>query len=184
MRAAGAAAVLAWALAGCSAMGSSQQDALKDLQEAVEAYNDAYRWKNYERAALFLPVDTRGAFLASYEEDDKSLHVEGHQVLQADLLGAEAAKVTVRVTYMELPSVTLENRTLIQHWHKVGGRWLLETEENSIRPLDPAKAPADPSAFGGGPEPAEGMELEVTDPSGQVIKGDGTMETPEGDPTP
>jgi hypothetical protein len=50
-----------------------------------------------------------------------------------------------------------------------------ETEENSIRPLDPKKGLADAPAFGGGgPEPAKRIDVEVTDdPSGDVIKGDG-----------
>lgn len=175
-----AVAALALGLAGCSAFGASQADALKELQDSVEAYNDAYRWKNYERAALFLPPDVRGAFLAAYEEDDKSLHVEDYQIMQANLLTADSAKVTIRVRYMELPSVTLENRTSVQHWQRVAGRWILETEDNPIRALDLSKA-ADPSAFGGGgPEPAPDVAVEVTDPSGEVIRKDGDVTPPEG----
>lgn len=171
-----AAAALALGLAGCSAFGASQQDALKELEDSVEAYNDAYRWKNYERAALFLPPDVRGAFLAAYEEDDKSLHVEGYQILQANLLGADAAQVTLRVTYMELPSVTLQNRTTVQHWHKVSDRWLMEAEDNPIRPLDAAKkAPED---FGGDAEPDPNLGVEVTDPSGKVIRQEGDTTPP------
>jgi len=179
---------LALLAAGCATTPGGRSE-LTELQESVEAYNDAYRWKNYQRAALFLPPDTRAAFLATYEEDDKALHVEDYQILRADLVNEAAARVLVRVRFMQLPSVTLETRNLVQHWHQVSGRWLLETEENSIREVDPAKlGAADPDAFGGGPEPDPSMEIEVTDPDGRVLRKDGDPDSaapaPEPEPAP
>lgn len=168
----------------CASM-SGQSSSLEALQDSVEAYNDAYRWKNYERAALFLPPEVRAPFLATYEEDDKALHVEGYRILRADLQGEEAARVVIRVRFMQLPSVTLETKDLVQNWHKVASRWILETEENSIREVDMAKVPGDPSRFGGGaPEPAEDLEVEVTDPQGQVIRQDGKPVPEAEDPAP
>lgn len=170
------ASLLALALAasaGCAHAPGASSD-LEELKESVEAYNDAYRWKNYQRASLFRPADIRAAFLATYEEDDKALHIEDYQVLKAEILDEASAKVLVRVRFMLLPSVTLETKNLVQHWHQVGGRWLLETEDNSIREIDmSALATDDPDAFGGGPEPAPDMEVEVTDPSGTVLRKDG-----------
>lgn len=156
----------------CATM--SKSSSLEALQDSVEAYNDAYRWKNYERAALFLPPEVRAPFLATYEEDDKALHVEGYRILRADLQSETAARVVIRMRYMQLPSVTLESKDLIQHWHKVASRWVLETEENSIREVDLKAGMPDPSAFGGGtPEADPELEVEVTDPQGQVIRKDG-----------
>ncbi len=158
----------------CATVNGSKAS-LKELQDSVEAYNDAYRWKNFERAAIYLPTDQRAAFLATYEEDDKALHVEGYRILKADIETDTAAKMTIRVRYMLLPSVTLQKRNVIQHWHKVAGRWILETEQNSIREIDPSKLDVDPNAFGGGgPEPAADLEVEVTNPEGTVIRKDGT----------
>lgn len=167
----------------CQTLGRAGTD-LSDLQESVEAYNDAYRWKNYQRAALFLPNDMRAAFLATYEEDDKSLHVEDYQVLRADLLSEKSARVLVRTRFMQLPSVTLETKNLIQHWALVGERWILETEENSIREIDPTKLPAELDTFGGGPEPAADLEVEVTGPDGQVLRKDGDPEPDPAAPPP
>lgn len=157
---------------------------LKELQDSVEAYNDAYRWKNYERAAIYLPEDQRAPFLATYEEDDKALHVEGYRILKANIVTETAAEMTIRVRYMLLPSVTLEKRNVIQHWHKVADRWILETEDNSIREIDPSKLEIDPDAFGGGPEPAPDLEVEVTNPEGKVIRKDGGPEAGTSAPTP
>lgn len=174
------------AASGCATTGGGSSE-LQELQESVEAYNDAYRWKNYQRAALFLPPDMRAAFLATYEEDDKALHIEDYQILRADMLDESSAKILVRVRFMLLPSVTLETKNLVQHWQMVGGRWLMETEENSIREIDPSKlGMGDGDAFGGGPEPAPDMEVEVTDPSGKVLRKDGDPQpdTPAPSPAP
>jgi hypothetical protein len=139
-------------LFGCA---SAKQAQMEELQNAIDGYNSAYRWKNFERAAGYLPNDLRGAFIAAYEEDDNSIHVETYTIIKVDLLGDEAATVTVRVRYMELPSINLENRTLTQHWHKVNDTWLLETEENSIRAIDPAATPKNPEAVKGAEVPDE-----------------------------
>ena len=174
---------VALAAAGCKSMGESGgDDATRALQDAVQAYNDAYRWKNYERAALYLPADVRGAFLATYEEDDKSLHVEGYQILQVKRPTEDAAQVVVRTRYMLLPSVTLETKSSVQHWHRLGDNWILESEDDPIRAIDPGKLPEDPDAFGGGEAPAADMSVEVTDPAGKVIRKDGEIEAPEPEP--
>lgn len=159
--------------AGCATTG---QEAFDELQAAVDGYNSAYRWKNYERAASYLPNDLRAAFIASYEDDEKSLHVEGYRLLRVDFDGENAATVHVRVRYMLLPSISVENRTLVQHWHKVNDVWILETEENSIRDVELDAVPENPEAVGGvqvPPEKQGDTAIEVTDPDGEVIKREG-----------
>jgi hypothetical protein len=66
---------------------------------------------------------------------------------------------------MLLPSVVVQKRTLVQHWAMIKDRWLLESEENSIRKIDPLASPQQ-SAEKTLPENAqEGKtELEVTPP--------------------
>lgn len=185
-RAAALLVAVALATPACKTLGGGgPDDATKALQDAVQAYNDAYRWKNYERAALYLPPDLRGAFLAAYEEDDKSLHVEGYQILQVQRPSEDAANVVVRTRFMLLPSVTLETKSSTQRWHRVSDRWILESEDDPIRAIDPSKLPKNPDAFGGGaPEPAEDMKVEVTDPSGKVVRKDGDVTEPDAEATP
>jgi hypothetical protein len=166
--------LFALVLAGCA---TSQQTAMEELQSAVDGYNSAYRWKNFERAASYLPNDMRAAFIAAYEEDDHSLHVETFQILKVDLT-EDSATVVVRMRYMELPSITLENRTLTQHWHKVNDVWILETEENSIRAIEVGATPKNPDAVKGvevPPEKQGDTAIEVSDPEGNVIKKEGEV---------
>ncbi len=163
---------------GCATSG---QTMMEELQAAVDGYNSAYRWKNFERAAVYLPNDLRAAFIAAYEEDDDSIHVESYQVIKVDIEGEAAATVTVRVRYMMLPSINLERRTLVQHWHLVNDNWILETEDNSIRPLESDAVPRNPEAVRGVEVPPEKMgdtAIEVTDPEGNVIRKEGDVEPP------
>ena len=127
---------------GCA---SQQKTAMDRLRESVEGYNHAFRWKNYERAAMFIPKDLRGPFIAAYADDESSLQVEDYQIRTVDLSSDKTATVSVRLRYLLLPDVTVQSRTLVQHWADVDGQWILETEENSIRTLDPTKQPGDPS---------------------------------------
>lgn len=140
------------ALGGCASMGA--QDTLEKLREAVEGYNQAFRWKNYERAAQYLPNEVRAAFLAAYDDDESSLQLEDYQISKVDIANDDAATVSVRVRFLLLPSVVVENRTLVQHWHRVSGEWMLENEDNSIRKLDlsktadlPPEKPDSPDAY-------------------------------------
>jgi hypothetical protein len=148
MRRGAAAVLLVLALGVAAGLGcahDSNREQLDRLKESVEGYNHAFRWKNYERAAAFLPSDLRGPFAAAYEDDDTSLQIEDYQIVAVNMHDDNAAAdVTVKVRYMLLPAVTIQHSILKQHWHKVSGEWLLETEDDSIRPLDLAKKPSDP----------------------------------------
>jgi hypothetical protein len=175
LRSACAAAMCA-SLLGCAS--SKTAETLQNLQESVDAYNEAYRWKNYERAASYLPSDLRQAFLATYEDADNSLHVEDFQILNVKLESEEAATVTVRVRYMQLPSINVDRKTVVQHWHRVGGAWILEVEENSIRELDKGATPRNPEARDGRGAPAEQegkTGVKVTSPGGEVIRSEGDV---------
>jgi len=141
-----AALIIALGLSTACATTQASKTALEKLQEAIEAYNHAFRWKNYERAAMFLPNDKRSAYLAAYEDDESSLQVEEFAIRNLDMLNDKGAKVSIRVSYLLLPSVTVEHRTMVQHWAEVNGSWVLEAEDNAIRSLDPKKQPRDPRA--------------------------------------
>ncbi|MEL6185016.1 MAG: hypothetical protein AAFU79_10365 [Myxococcota bacterium] len=172
-----------------SACASGPQPKLDELKSAVEAYNEAYRWKNYPRAASFLPPKQRPAFVASYEEDDKSLHIEGYQVIAVNVSSPEIADVKIRYQFMQLPSVTLEKRIVTQHWALVNGSWILEYEDAPIRPIDPALVKdLSESTFGGPPTeevniedtPEDVLEVEVVDSQGNVVRRRAeVLESPE-----
>ena len=173
---------------GCASI--KAKDNMDTLRRSVKGYNEAYRWKNFERAAAYLPEDVRMSFIATYEDDEKSLHVEDYQVLQVKVHDENTADVQVRVTYMMLPSVVVQRRRVTQHWHRVAGQWLLENEDNPIRDLNEESTPKNPDAFGGGePEPGDSFagergstSVQVTDPEGNVVRDDttGDSSNPEG----
>jgi hypothetical protein len=48
----GCAALLAWTLGACATAG--ERDPMTQLQRAVDGYNEAFRWKNFERASAWL----------------------------------------------------------------------------------------------------------------------------------
>ena len=144
------------------------------LRKSVEAYNHAFRWKNYDRAASFLPGELRASFVATHEDDAVSLHVEDYKILQVDLDSEDAARVLVRYRYTLLPSVVVQTRKLTQHWHRVAGQWLLESEDESIRPLDAGAPPTRRDAFGGSDATPAPMDIEVQDTEGRLLRSDGT----------
>lgn len=123
---------------GCATLGDSP---LKSLHDDVEGYMHAFKWKNYDRAALYLPAEQRQAFFAAYE--DGALQIEDYKVMRVQMNTEEDATINVHLTFMMLPSVTVEKAKLVQHWHKINGRWTLEAEEGSIRDLKDYGEPED-----------------------------------------
>lgn len=162
---------LALSVAACAGVPSSaSSDDLEPVKEAIEAYNHAFRWKSYNQAAQFLPPEVRGPFLAAYEDEESSLQIEECRIVRIHLKDASAATATVRVRFMMLPSVIVQKQTVVQHWFKVAGEWLLESEDNPIRTLDITQTVDERAA----PEP---------DPS-QLGQTEVDVETPVDAPTP
>lgn len=154
----------ALSLSACATMKTGQDD-LEELKDSIEAYNHSFRWKSYEQASLFLPPDLRGSFIAAYENDESSLQIEDYRVSRYQLHDDKSATVLIRIRYLLLPSVIVQKVTLVQHWHKIAGSWLLETEENSIRKIDPTRLPADLREAPAVPPEAEGQtEVETFGP--------------------
>lgn len=151
-----------------AACATTPKDRMDDLRKSVETYNEAFRWRNYQRAALFLPSRVRSAYVATYDDEEEALHVEGYQILAVDMSGPEIAKVTVRYRYMQLPSVVLEKKKVTQHWAEVNGQWTLEHEDNPIRAMDLSLTQSVDSF--GGPEPDPSAEVEVLDADGNLVK--------------
>lgn len=115
------------------------------LHKAVETYNKAYRWQNFEVASGYLPAEERPLFITTYEDDRESLSISDYRILKVDKPTEDAAVVTVRYRYTMLPSTSVKKRQVTQRWHHVGERWVLESEEDSIRKLSlETKAPTDP----------------------------------------
>lgn len=159
------------AASGCA---STQKNKAERLREAIEAYNEAFRWKAYDRASLLLPRELRGPFLAAYEDDEGGLQIEDYQIRSVDVLDDTRATATVKMRYMLLPSVTVETAILVQHWAEVEGAWILESEDNSIKKLDAGAKPQDPRAKDAPPAEVDEAKTDV-----ETFLGDGPSEGPE-----
>lgn len=146
-------------LASCATSQSTQT--VKDLKTSVNGYLEAFRWKNYAMAAQYLPASDRTAFLTTFEEDGDAVHVEDVQVLRVDIESEDAAEITVRYRFMQLPSVTVERKVVTQSWHRSDGRWLMEYEEPRLveldRSLQKKREPAQPA---GGEEGETQVDVE------------------------
>jgi len=133
--------IVAAALLLASCQHLTPKDSIEVLHDSVEAYNHAFRWKAYDRAATYRLPAERTAFIATYEDDQSSLQIEDYKVMRVNLIGDRAAHVTVRVRYLMLPSTVVQRSTVVQEWHKVGDDWLVEGERNPIRKLDLGAVP-------------------------------------------
>lgn len=154
----GAHVALACTLAACATAG---RDSLHALEESIEAYNDAFRWQNFDAAAVHLPNDRRAAFISTHEDRERDLRVETFRILKVDMKGEDAAEATVTVRFTLLPSITVESRKLVQHWHRVQGLWVLEAEDHSIIEVDEAEGGAPPPKAPGEADGADGTEEEA-----------------------
>ncbi|MBK8010487.1 MAG: hypothetical protein IPK13_04010 [Deltaproteobacteria bacterium] len=119
---------------GCAA--TQRQNTMLALQESIDGYNHALRWQNFEAAAAYLPNDLRTTFLALQTENASNLQIESFTIMKVELESERSARVQVLLSYMLLPSVTLQSRRVVQHWHRVQDDWILETEDDAIFPLE------------------------------------------------
>ncbi|MGF1509037.1 MAG: hypothetical protein ACFB9M_05995 [Myxococcota bacterium] len=145
---------------------TSTQERLDELRSSVESYIEAFRWKYYERAAAFLPNDSRTEFLTTFEEHTTSLHVEEIKILEVDVESDDSAEITVRYRYLLMPSVTVRSKVVKQSWHRVDGDWLLEHEDPplvALRDEPKPKLEREEDAFGGDLRPFQGVPR--SDPS-------------------
>lgn len=129
-----------------TACAGSSGNEMKELKQAVDGYNTAFRWKNFHRAAAYLPNDLRTAFVTYFDEESASLHIEAVEILKVDMESDEAAEVTVRYRYMLLPSVVVQRKIVKQSWHRVDGAWILETEEPPLIDYTSAASEPDPES--------------------------------------
>lgn len=157
--------VLSLAAAGCAHI--DPLDKLELLHDSVEAYNHAFRWKAYDRAATYRLPEERTAFIAVYDDDQSSLQIEDYRVVRVNVIEDRSAEVTVRVRFLMLPSTVVQRSTIVQYWHKIGGNWLLESEKNPMRDMDLELQPRDKARLEGpkvSPEQEGQTELDVLGP--------------------
>lgn len=111
-----------------SACASNRYLALQgqSLEERVNKFNDLYRWREYDTAANYLLPSLRQDFLAVTESFRQDLNVEDYVVkdIRLDEEG-RSAKVVVSRSFFKMPSVSLQQEEITQHWVRAAGEWYL-----------------------------------------------------------
>jgi hypothetical protein len=135
--------LLLLALAGCAAAPVKRTDAARDLaalNEAVLAYWQALRWGDQGDLMIYFPkpadqlkIATAYAEARVRMQDSQVLHV-----VMGDALPKERAPATregivaVRVEAFDAQTGRLIMETFEQHWLRVDGRWVVDTEKSPL----------------------------------------------------
>ncbi len=98
----------------------------RTLEERVIDYHDAFRWRDYEAAILFIQPEEREGFREYTEAIEDNLSVEDYKIEKVFREGKEfEAMVTIKRSYTILPSVTLKEDEIEQHWVFLDRAWYL-----------------------------------------------------------
>lgn len=125
-----------WSVLACSVSVSTEH-----LAPSVRGYNQSLRWKRFDRAAAFLPVKQRSAFLARYAAAEGDLHIDDIEVRDIQLLLDEqppAAEVLVVAHTYLLPSTVLTRTIQRQRWELEDDTWLLVSQDRSLLKAKPS----------------------------------------------
>jgi hypothetical protein len=96
------------------------------LERCVSEYHDCIRWRDYEGALVFIVPEEKDKFREFSERIEGKLCVEDYKVIKVtrDKENIEA-DILVKRSYTLLPSVTLKEEKLSQHWVLKGKSWFL-----------------------------------------------------------
>ncbi|GEM_PF-3350790 len=85
------------------------------LPARVSSYHDAYKWKNFHRAAMF--VDDPEDFLRKMKKTDQRIEIAEYEIISLRV-NEECieAIVEIRRTYTVSPSVTAHSQIVEQKW--------------------------------------------------------------------
>lgn len=96
------------------------------LRERAETYNRLYRWKKVEEASIFVKPDQREKYLEEVEPLMDHLNITDYQVGKVTLFDrGSRARVQIKRTFFQLPSVIERKETQEQEWLFHQGQWYL-----------------------------------------------------------
>lgn len=108
------------------------------LTESIHRYNDAVRWNKYKVAASFVPAQERQTYIKRKQDMAESMRVLEYDLQEVEHNSHDStARVTVRYTWLELPSNIVQRTRLRQHWTFGDAQWLLEKSEEVKDKVEP-----------------------------------------------
>lgn len=102
------------------------------LRPTAERFHQLVRWRDYRGALDLLVPERREAFQRSLQSSDeeKDLTVTDYQLEEVQLLdGGQRARVTSRISWVRLPSVSERSELVTSEYVFREGLWLLERQQ-------------------------------------------------------
>lgn len=113
-------------LAGCG----GAQSPKTMLTESIHRYNDAVRWNKYKVAASFVPAKERETYIKRKQDIAETMRIMEYDLQEVEHNPHDStAQVTVRYTWLELPSNIVQHTRLRQHWTFGEAQWILDKSE-------------------------------------------------------
>lgn len=127
--------------------------------DEVRGYNEGIRWRNYDDAAMRIPIGEREDFLDEHEEVGEELRISEYEVLRVRFRDARRrARVDVEFTWF-LDSEGIVRKTVTrQEWEKHGKLWFMTDEVRVRGERMPGVAEPEPE-----PEDEDDSEPETSD---------------------
>ncbi|MDY7017490.1 MAG: hypothetical protein SVK44_04655 [Nitrospirota bacterium] len=109
------------------AAGCSYQKTLS-AKRASYTYNQALKWRDYEKAASFLEKSNKGRLLANKDTLEKRLDLIEFEILNVVWdKNRRAATVEVRKRYILYPDNRYREEIVKERWKKEEGGWVIQT---------------------------------------------------------
>ena len=126
-------AVWAFATTGCMTVIEDPLGHRKDLEDVQKKYTDLIRWRDAEKAAIYVDPEMRNAFLAQAEELE-TLEISDYELGELEF-GEGDETATIDVTYRGYSLSHLIERKIrvTQEWHRDDGNaWLVRPDLDDV----------------------------------------------------
>jgi hypothetical protein len=124
------AVLLALCLGGGCAHTKKKID-LETLAPTVDAFHQRVRWKDYRFASRYVVPERQKDFEKALREhnDEKDLDVTDYEIEGVEMLEeGQRARVTSRLRWTRLPSVSVKEEQVTSEFVYRDGQWLLEKQ--------------------------------------------------------
>lgn len=121
----------------------------EDLKKSVRSYNDAVRWKSWQKASSFVDETQRSLWLQHRVNAGNTLQIADVQISSVERPNTQETQaiVSVNVSWYRLPNTTLQITAWQQTWEhfpKRGWRMMKEEQLKTVvpdpKPLPPTEA--------------------------------------------
>lgn len=129
------ACVLAVSVSGCSI---SQANKSMALRESATEFSNSLRWSNFERAAAFVPEESRAEFIRKKRAAQGQVQILEYEIRTVDYVaGADRARIVIAAVWTRTADPVSHAEILEQEW-----RWLTNNHWVMAKQLTREAGPA------------------------------------------